>query len=338
MKKILLTFDYEIYFDGGNQYHKLIEHTSKLIDIAESRNVKLVFFIDILYLVKLEESGQMEAFGNVRTQVLQMKERGHEIQFHYHPHWINAQYKKEDDNWIFDRTEYSFSDIIKKYGTEKALSQFNTANSKFIEYFGISSSAFRAGGLSIQENQDVLIGLLLENNYVYDSSVMPGLKMKGKYIANDHTRSPGKSQWHIDRETGFFSETQSRSKDLIEIPVMTVQADKINPMKRLLTSLEYRVKGVLSKAPGIRKESGKPIDLEVKESTYPVTITFDKSNLRDIVPLKYYSKEYLGKNDTMCVMSHPKSFLDPSFLLFDQYLQWVNGRPGLAFAGFNDLN
>jgi hypothetical protein len=338
MKKILLTFDYEIYFDGANHFNKLIEHTSRLLDVAFSRKAKLVFFIDILYLVKLEESGQTDAFENVKKQVLQMGEQGHEIQLHYHPHWINAKHDRETDSWTFDRTEYSFSGMIEKYGTQAAISQFNTANSKFIEYFGISSSAFRAGGLSIQNNQDTLIGLLLDNRYIYDSSVMPGLRMKGKYIENDHSGSPGKSGWLIDKKSGFFSETGSGPQVLREIPVMTVKAHTINPLKRVLASLEYRLNGIFSKAPPIRKESGKPIDLEVKESSYPLTITFDKSNLRDIILLKHYSIAYLERNDIMCMLSHPKSFLEPSFFLFDKYLKWVNKQPGLSFAGFNDLN
>jgi hypothetical protein len=88
------------------------------------------------------------------------------------------------------------------------------------------------------------------------------------------------------------------------------------------------------------KESGKPFDLEIKETTYPASITFDKSTIGDIVLLKHFTQEYFDiNNTTMCILSHPKSYLDQSYSVFDKYLLWLkNNSNRFRVIGFTDLN
>lgn len=338
MNKIILSFDYEIYFDGGNNYEALIESTDKILSISKESNVKLVFFIDVLYFVKLEENGLFEALSALKNQISNLIQKGHEIQFHYHPHWINAKYNQTSNDWIFDKTEYSYSDIQKKFGSQIAESHFNFAYKKFIEYFGVQSNTYRAGGLSINEAQSELIDILLLNNFKYDSSVMPGLKISGNYLNVDHTNVPDTNTWNISRETGFFTAANTNGSGITEIPIMSIYKKKIGMIKRAITSVKYRILGVSSSKSG--KESGKPFDLEIKETTYPISITFDKSTNADIVLLKHFTSEYFDfKNQIMCILSHPKSYLDQSYLVFSKYLKWLNKNKQLfSVIGFSDLS
>lgn len=337
MNKIILSFDYEIYFDGGNNYNALLENSSRILQIARNKNVKLVFFIDVLYLVKLEENGLHNAYELISGQVREMAAAGHELQFHFHPHWINAKYHSNTNNWEFDKTEYSFSDIQNKYGKDVARENFNLAYKKFKDYFGKVSAAYRSGGLSINQNQRELIDLLLENNFKYDSSVMPGLKITGNYLNIDHTSYPKKNTWKIDSEKGFFTESTSRAEYLTEVPVMSVENNKINIFKRAYTSLFYRLYSVAGSKAG--NESGKPFDLEIKETIYPTSITFDKSTFADILLLKHFTDEYFDLNNSlMCILSHPKSYLDQSYKVFEKYLEWIKRKSNFTVVGFEDLN
>lgn len=336
MNKVILSFDYEIYFDGGNNYEALIENTEKILSLSKKNDTKLVFFIDVLYLVKLEENNLSKAWSVLKNQVSEMSSAGHELQFHFHPHWINAVYDSKSDQWQFDKTEYSFSDIKNKYGIESARRSFNSAYQKFKDYFGKESCAYRSGGLSINESQNNLIDLLLDNDFKYDSSVMPGLKISGKYLNVDHTKYPNKNIWKIDSDSGFFEECKN-DKCLIEVPVMSIQNSKINIFKRAYTSLFYRLYSVAGSKAG--KESGKPFNLEIEDTLYPTSITFDKSTLPDIVLLKHFTDVYFSlDNSVMCILSHPKSYLDQSYKVFENYLQWIKAKSNVSIVGFEDLN
>ena len=69
MNKIILSFDYEIYFDGSNHLEALLENTNKILASARQNKSKLVFFIDIFYLIKLEENGLFLHCNKLKDQI-----------------------------------------------------------------------------------------------------------------------------------------------------------------------------------------------------------------------------------------------------------------------------
>lgn len=340
MNRIILSFDYEIYFDGSNRLDSLIQNTDEILKSAKKSNSKLVFFIDIYYLIKLEEYGLSSHFDKLRNQILEMIDKGHEIQYHLHPHWINAQYNKDKDLWKYDQLEYSFNDIIKIYGKTFAYDKFNKGVNKMKEWFAYKPMAYRAGGLSIDQNQGELLELLIENKFEYDSSVMPGLYLQGKFIHIDHRSAPKKAIWNVDDTFLSESKTSSIDSSIKEIPVMTINKFDIPLSDRIMTSLKYRaISAIIAKDDSLLENIGRPFDLEINQSTYPISITFDKSKLADILLLKYFTKTYFKKNaNIMCILSHPKSFLNQSFEVFNTYLNWVDkNRNKYIFSGFSDI-
>lgn len=339
MKQIILSFDYEIYFDGGNNYETLVSNTNKILSIARKNRTKLVFFIDVLYLIKLEEFGLKDAWTILKSQVDDISKQGHEIQFHFHPHWINVKYDDIENFWTFDKTEYSFSDISEKYGLDFAMKSFESAYEKFKDYFKVDSIAYRSGGLSINSHQKEMIELLIKNKFKFDSSVLPGLRYKGKYLNADHSNSPLKNHWKIDPSNGFFTESIGASAYVTEIPVMSLEKDKIKFANRIYTSIVYRMYNMFSNRRATNTES-KPIDLNLTETYYPTSITFDKSANSDIVILKHFTREYFRlNNQIMCILSHPKSFLNQSFEVFEKYAKWLNlHKKAIKVSGFNDIN
>ena len=338
MNKIILSFDYEIYFDGSNRLDALIFNTNKILRNAKETKSKLVFFIDIFYLIKLEENGLIEHFSKLKSQISEMILKGHEIQYHLHPHWINAQYNKENDHWKYDQSEYSLTDIIKIYGKSFAYDQFNLGVEKMKEWFNYKPLAYRAGGLSIDQNQEDLIELLKENKFVFDSSVMPGLFLKGKFINIDHRSASKKEIWYIDGS--FLSESKNPNLTLKEVPIMTINNDDIPFANRIITSIKYRAVSALSaKDDSVIENIGKPFDLEINQSIHPISITFDKSKSADTLLLKHFTKYFFKKNASlMCILSHPKSFLNQSFEVFHIYLMWIDKYKDLyTLSGFSDL-
>lgn len=337
MKQVILSFDYEIYFDGRNNYEMLISNTDRLLDIAQRNNCKLVFFIDAGYLFRLKSSGQYEAFERLGEQIKLIGSNGHELQFHFHPHWINAEFEPAVNHWYFDRSEYSFSDIAGKYGVEYVRNWFIRFYNLFIELSGSKSIAFRAGGLSINHFQSEYIQLLLDLEFKYDSSVMPGIKMNGKHIQIDHSSAENEDHWLIGPERGFFKRSDSNEPTLIEVPVMTVKKDRIGIYSRVNASIKYRIFNFFSSRNSIK--SGGTFDLGVFDASFPTSITFDGSYLQDIIIMKHFTSAYFRQEKKiLCMLSHPKSFVNESFIIFDRYLKWLKTQASVSVIGFNNLN
>jgi hypothetical protein len=255
-----------------------------------------------------------------------------------HPHWFNAEYNQETDFWNFHQTEYSLSDIIRVYGKEFAYSKFNFGVRKMKEWFDYKPLAYRAGGLSIDQNQKDLINLLKENKFHFDSSVMPGLFLDGKFIHIDHRAAPQKDIWSIDVD--FFTEMKPSRSHIVEIPVMTILKEEIPMVDRIITSVKYRTISALSAKDNSNLENvGKPFELEITKSLYPISITFDKSKTSDILLLKYFTKAFFKKDTKLlCMLSHPKSFLTQSYEVFSAYLMWLDkNKKNYSLIGFSDL-
>lgn len=337
MKRVILSFDYEIYFDGKNNYETLLQNTERILEIASRHQVQLVFFIDIAYLVKLESSGQDNAFISIKNQILKMLDDGHELQYHYHPHWINAEYLADTNSWKFDKTEYSFSNMVDKYGIEKSKEDFTSVYKFFRNLTNRDSIAFRAGGLAINNYQSEFIGLLLENGFKFDSSLMPGLKMKGMYLFIDHSMIQKKETWKISPEQGFFSESENKKYELTEIPILTIDKSKIDVFSRIVTSLRYRLFHFLS--PKRKQYLGGTFDHGITESVFPTSITFDGSGKADIIIMKHFTRAAFRQGkQLLCLLSHPKSFQMESFTLFENYIRWLKSKATLRIIGFKDLN
>jgi hypothetical protein len=340
MNKVILSFDYEIYFDGSHNFERLLSNTDEILQIAKKYENKLVFFIDIYYLIKLEENSLSEIYRQLHNQIQLILQNGHDIEYHFHPHWINSKYEKESSTWIFDPSEYSLSDIINKYGKEYASEYFNKGIKKMETEFGYIPCAYRSGGLSINQNQSDLIQLLIDNKFKYDSSVLPGLFMDGTYIHTDHTNAPRTAWWNIGTDSGFLNESKSLSSKLIEIPIMSMRKNALPMYKKILTSIRYRISKIINSIFNKNSEvTGNTLNLGIKKTKSPNSLTFDKSRIQDIMLFKIFTSNYFNNEITvMCILSHPKSFYQQSFQVFESYLKWLNNQKNkYAVSGFKDL-
>src|ERR1700741_2151288 len=116
---LLLTFDYEIFF-GENFFsdEEVLLIPSEKMVVQVNRPIKLVFFVDIAYLQILEKQ-RSDLFKKFIDQLQAAKQAGHELQFHYHPHWYDSHWSVEEGKWIFDLTNFSYSLQVKNLGLQK---------------------------------------------------------------------------------------------------------------------------------------------------------------------------------------------------------------------------
>jgi len=114
---IIITLDYEIIGNGtGNVKDHMIIPTEKILRICDRYEVPLTIMFEISEYLKFIEYDA--AISNdlgyspseyIREQVVNALRRGHDVQLHIHPQWVDAVYKNKQ--WIIQNLRRSITDL-----------------------------------------------------------------------------------------------------------------------------------------------------------------------------------------------------------------------------------
>lgn len=189
--QVILTFDYELFFGSrtGSVQKCMIEPTDRLLAIAETHQVPLVFFADVGFLIKLHEYKDrypdLETdFTQITTQLNRMLELNCEVQLHIHPHWEKSYY--DGEKWVvitdgcYKLSDFPHSEaelIVRKYY------HFLT------DLTGKKPTTYRAGGWCIQPFEQIE-NVFRDLGIKKDSTVFPGGKFESDHYRFDFTGVP----------------------------------------------------------------------------------------------------------------------------------------------------
>lgn len=219
-KKIIISFDYELFFgdEPGTVQKSLLEPTAMLMDAMEYAGAKATFFVDYLmlkYMLAENEVTKSEA-NLIIEQLKEMVRRGHRIELHLHPHWVDAKYI--NGKWDFsDFSHYCLNSFPKEDITKMFVEGTN-----FLEAIAreVDPSykiiAFRAGGWAILPFEMMKEGFEKAGIKV-DSSVMQGSVIYANDMMLDFSHSPENVIYHFsddvlkENSTGPFVEAQISS-------------------------------------------------------------------------------------------------------------------------------
>lgn len=199
--RILLTLDYELFFGSrtGSTEHSIIRPTERLVEMARSLHIPLVFFVDVAYLLALKREMHKDMqlardYDAVCKQVQALSRAGHEIQLHIHSHWEDCEWSA--GQWHMDTRRYRLHDfpadditrLCKAYSDE--LRNIAGPDHAF---------AYRAGGWVVQPFEKIA-GALAAVGARIDSSVFPG----GRADANEHrfdfSAAPSQGHWRFSND------------------------------------------------------------------------------------------------------------------------------------------
>lgn len=210
---IFLTYDYELFFgeDTGSVEKCLIEPTDRLLELSERYGCKMTFFVDVGYLIKLEEFAKQFPELNkdsqvVKDQISRMISTGNDVQLHIHPHWERSFY--QEGKWVVNTDgAYKLSDF-----SDDEITSIVTRYKQYLDQLiGRETSTFRAGGWCIQPFNR-LEKVFKELDLIYDSSVFPGGKFSSPHYDFDFTKAPKKARYRFDTDVcveetnGYFTE------------------------------------------------------------------------------------------------------------------------------------
>jgi hypothetical protein len=231
LKEIILTIDYELFLGKitGTVEKCMVEPTYKLAEILGINNSKMTVFWDILHYYRLTKlESQYPEIKNDRKlideQISFLVSKGHDIQLHIHPHWLDAEYK--DSEWRFKYNRFKLHALSEENNPENidtiigCISISKMLMEKEIRKYlpGYFVSVYRAGGYLIEPFEKLKIALEYNNIYV-DSSTLPGMTNNNHINGYDFKNYP---EFNFYR----FSDSPSKlSKDgkFTEIPITTLR-------------------------------------------------------------------------------------------------------------------
>lgn len=248
IKKFMLTIDYELFLGTktGTVWECMIEPTEKLVSILSINGSKMTVFWDILHyyqLIKLENKFPELKQDRIliEKQILDLAEKGHDIQLHLHTHWLDAEYK--DNQWVFNYDRFKLHNLSTEDNENdiNAIAGCISISKKILEDLirkvrpEHKVNAFRAGGYLL-EPFAILKEAFQQNEIFIDSSVCPELVSENGVFSYDFRSYPNYNIYSFDsspmkrKDTGKFK----------EIPITTIKIPAFfNGLFRLLRKIKY---------------------------------------------------------------------------------------------------
>lgn len=230
MKTFVLTVELELFFgsDSGTVENSLIRPMRKLLDIIQSRGMKITVFWDVMHYYRLcqlapEVPDLALDKELIENQIKQLVEQGHDIQMHLHPHWLDASW--DGYKWIFDYKRYTIQSLDKREDPTDPNTILGcvTAARQTIENLckevdpAYKVSAFRAGSNSTIPF-DSLREALKCNRIFIDSSAAKGLLRSNSFAPVDYTWMPDIQYYPFDASPIVFDS----NGEFWEFPIETI--------------------------------------------------------------------------------------------------------------------
>lgn len=330
MKKVIISFDYELFFgdEPGTVQKSLLEPTSMLMDALEYAGAKATFFVDYLmlkYMIAENETTKAEA-ALIIDQLKEMIRRGHRVELHLHPHWVDAKYV--NGKWDFsDFSHYCLNSFPKEEITQMFVegTQFleNIAREVQPEYKII---AFRAGGWAILPFEMMKEGFEKAGIKV-DSSVMQGCKIYANDMELDFTNAPKESIYRFEgdilqeEKNGQFVEAQICSfRHNIPTSLYSIfYYKKHQDLLRHLTDGTHN------------RRNSKPV-MPPKLSKWQIMHRRQAFSLGGVPSLVLNYELHKSKSPYVVIISHPKDIM----LITTHNIRGMKGK-GFEFKTFRDI-
>jgi hypothetical protein len=186
-RHLILSVDYEIFGNGtGDVMRHIVEPAEAMARVCEKFRAPLTLFFEVEeYLAFAAFAGPLQRMLGydparaIRDQLIALLRRGHDVQLHLHPQWFGAHL--EGETWQLHPENITVDDLFE---TQEETNAYIAARKAVIEELlqlaGVSRKviAYRAGAFAAQPGRK-LLAALVENGFLFDTSVVKGLHQDG---------------------------------------------------------------------------------------------------------------------------------------------------------------
>lgn len=312
-KLILLTFDYELFFEkSGTLENSILKPVNDLIDVFDRHGVRATFFIDVLHYIRaMDDARTRDSAKLIKEQLQVLVSKGHRIELHLHPHWLDAKF--EDGEWLFPSYRYyRLQNLPEEKITDLFISGVEVLEDIAKEVDPTYKViAFRAGGWCIQPFDKLKEGFI-KSGIKVDSTVARGMKAKTDIHYYDFIEAP-RSEFYR------FSDDPIQIDDnglFYEIPITLFDknlADKvISKITKYLRAQDFRIYGDGAWIGSNIGQVDKPSLLKRLASSE------EMFSLQDATPAVLARKVNSTGNLLVNVISHPKRLSQISFVAVER--------------------
>lgn len=314
-KKLLLTFDYELFLGSrsGSVDNCIILPTKKVLEILKFYKISnAIFFVDTTYLIKLKENNCencRQDFEKIAAQIKEIKNNGHYVFPHLHPHWLDAKYLPEINQWdLSNNRKYSFSVL----SNEERKLIFSQSIKILQDIIGAQTEwGYRAGGWCIQPFSDFK-PFFEEYNILYEFSVLKGYSCVSDFQNFNFSKTPIKSVYKFSDDVLI----ENPVGEFTQIPISTIKRNLITKvLNNFFIKFLYK-KGITNYGDGLSTNSA-----SIKESKSGNTEMASIELLTIINITDYISK--FEKMEFLHFISHPKMLNPHNLSCLEVFLKRV---------------
>jgi hypothetical protein len=322
-KDIILSFDYELFLGktSGCVDKCLIKPTEQLLKILKSNEARAIFFIDTAYIKRLKNEDNTVTnhdFFLIRKQLIEIAKEGHYLFHHIHPHWLDAVYQPEINEWnLSNINRYTFNKInsselreLLEFSHSFLCDIYESAKIK------LTPDGFRAGGLIIEPFPQIA-ELLHAYNINNDFSAIP----ESEIIIEDEIFKMDQ----VKKNPYKFSESPNSPKSngvFTEYPVTRLS---ISGFSRIMNSFAHRIsliaipKNDCNGTPAKLREN--KIELVLRRNRHELTLPLSLESLNFCSINTYHS--IIQNINYAHFLSHPKLMTQASIKYANKLLSML---------------
>ncbi len=326
-QQFLLSLDYELFFgcQTGSVEHCLIRPTHELAQVADKHNIHLSLFVDALYLQRLAEEARrfprlQSDLDAIRQQLVALREQGHDIQLHLHPHWLHSSF--DGEHWQLDTGRYKLHD----FPAAQVASMVGSAKKVLTSLIGETVFAFRAGGWCLQPFT-YIAPALQEHAIWLDSTVFAGGISDDQARWFDFSSAPVKDFWYFDDDPT----RENQQGAFLEVPISAL---------RVTPNLFWRMALTRKFMANRHKPLGDGSSLSWNRSYYQQRLTSPTISVVSIDGLKagllgraLRAEQKAGKQ-LFHAMGHPKAVTRHSLERLDSFFTNIGAFTNITFQDF----
>jgi len=228
---LILSLDYEVFGNGaGDVMRDVVGPTRRLLDLCDKHDAKMTIMFEVgeywafeQYDSQLRRDLGYSPSEQMRTQALDAIKRGHDVQLHLHPQWIDAKY--DQGIWRLCHSCWRLADLPGGLGSKDEINTITGvlyAGKQTLEAMikpvrsDYECTGFRAGAFYAQPSRDI-IAAMKEVGLRVDSSVVKGYRTNEPFEVDY-------SQVKIDKSAWWTSSTELTregkvGENVLELPV-----------------------------------------------------------------------------------------------------------------------
>jgi hypothetical protein len=314
-KNLLLTFDYELFLGSrsGTVDNCMIIPTKKILQILNEHSISgAIFFVDTLYLMRLRTNNcaaSDDDFEKIKRQLIEIKNGGHYVYLHLHPHWLDAKYLLDINQWDLSNTKkYSFSAL----SDEDRTYTFSQSIKILEDIIGHQKElGYRAGGWCIQPFANFK-SFFEKYNILYEFSVLKGFSCVSDFQNFNFLKAIDKTYYKFSTDVLI----EDKAGSFTQIPISTIRR---SPITKLLNTIYIKIlyrKGITNYGDGFSTSSA-----SLKESM-PGNSEMASIELLTLINIKNYIKKF-EKKELLHFISHPKMLNPHNLTCLDVFLKKV---------------